>query len=116
MILVMMDTAGRRRIAELVRAEMARQGLSGPTIDAGGRVSRATVDRVKRGDPRVSDTTLMALGDILGLPRGFLTYVGEADIAKIAASGADPDLVRWTLDLVAESQDWPPTFRDAVNR
>lgn len=99
MIFPMIDSMGRLRIAELVRAAMGWEGLSGPSIEATGRVSRATVDRVKRADPKVSDTMLRALGDVLGLPRDFLIYVGAGDIEAIEQSSADPDLRRWTLSL-----------------
>lgn len=105
-IILFMDNAGRGRIAELVRASMGWQGLSGVAIDGTGRVSRATVDRIKRGDPNVSDTTLRALGDVLGLPRDFLIYVGSGDIAAIRdAASADPDLVRWTLASLFSNTD-----------
>jgi hypothetical protein len=97
----MIDTAGRHRIAELVRAQMAWTGMSGPGIEATGRVSRATVDRVKRADANVSDTMLRALGDVLGLPRDFLIYVGSANVLAIEQSGADADLLRWVLNLFA---------------
>lgn len=91
------DTTGRRRIADLVRAQMAWTGLSGPGIEATGRVSRATVDRVKRSDVNVSDTMLRALGDVLGLPRDFLIYVGSGNLNAIMRSGGDPDLIRWVM-------------------
>lgn len=98
----MIDDQGRIRIGMLVRAAMGWQGLSASRIEAGGRVSRATVDRVKRGD-KLSDTMLRALGDTLGLPRDYLLYVGTGDVAKVQASGADPDLIRWTTDLILSS-------------
>lgn len=100
MLTFMIDAQGRIRIGELVRAAIGWQGLSGPKIEAGGRVSRATVDRVKRGDPKVSDTMLRALGDTLGLPRDYLLYVGSGDVKQIERSGADPDLIRVTLSLI----------------
>lgn len=100
MLIFMIDTAGRIRIGQFVRAAMGWQGLSGSRIEAGGRVSRATVDRVKRGDPKVSDTMLRALGDTLGLPRDYLLYVGSGDARKIQESGADPDLIRVTIDMI----------------
>jgi hypothetical protein len=100
MLSVVIDAAGRRRIGELVRAVMAWEDLTGDSIGAGGRISRATVDRVKRGDPSVSDTTLHALGDVLELPRGFLLYVGDGDIEAIRQSGADPDLIVWTIRMM----------------
>jgi hypothetical protein len=102
MLIFMIDDQGRIRIGTLVRAAMGWQGLSASRIEAGGRISRATVDRVKRGD-RLSDTMLRALGDTLGLPRDYLLYVGTGDIQKIEASGADPDLIRWTTDLIEAS-------------
>jgi hypothetical protein len=102
MIVYMIDAEGRIRIGQFVRAAMAWQGLSGPKIDAGGRISRATVDRVKRADPRISDVTLLALGDVLGLPRKYLLYIGTRDAEKIRTSGADPDLIRVTLEMLEE--------------
>lgn len=105
MLSFMIDTQGRIRIGMLVRAAMGWQGLSGSRIEAGGRVSRATVDRVKRGDPKVSDTMLRALGDTLGLPRDYLLYVGNGDIRKIQESGADPDLIRVTIDMIRSGPD-----------
>jgi hypothetical protein len=101
--MVLMDepqTEGRARVGELVRAVMAWEGLSGSKIESSGRVSRATVDRIKRGDPTVSDTMLRGLGDVLGLPRDFLLYVRDGNDQQVSRSGADPDLVRWTLDLM----------------
>ncbi len=102
MLALMEATEGRQHIAELVRAVMAWNGISGPAIDATGRVSRATVDRIKRADPTVSDTMLRGLGDVLGLPRDYLLYVLEGNAAAVERSGADPDLVRWTLDLMRD--------------
>jgi len=105
MLSPVIDSTGRQRIAELVRAAMGWTGQSGPSIEATGRVSRATVDRIKRADERVSDTMLRALGDVLGLPRDFLIYVGEGDQSAISRSGADPDLLRWTLALFADNDE-----------
>lgn len=100
MLTFMIDSSGRIRIGRFVKAAMGWQGLSGSRIEAGGRVSRATVDRVKRGDPRVSETMLRALGDTLGLPRDYLLYVGSGNVRKIEESGADADLIRVTVDLI----------------
>lgn len=101
MLATMIDAAGRRRVGALVRAVMAWEGLSGPAIGAQGRVSRASIDRVKRGDDTISDTLLRALGDVLDLPRDFLLYVGNGDVEEVRNSGADPDLVRWTIALMS---------------
>lgn len=105
MLALMEETQGRQHVAELVRAMMAWSGLSGPAIDATGRVSRASVDRIKRGDVTVSDTMLRALGDVLGLPRDYLLYVLRGDTAAIERSTADADLVRWTVDLMRDPVD-----------
>lgn len=106
MLLFMIDSRGRIRIGETVKAVMAWEGYTGVGIDSTGRVSRATINRAKRGDP-ISDTMLRALGDALGLPRDFLLYVGAGDVRKVEMSGADPDLIRWTMDLIQtnHSQD-----------
>lgn len=96
------SAAGRDRIAAMVRAQMDWEGLSGPRIEKSGRVSRATLDRVKRGDENVSNTMLRAVGDVIGLPRDFLIYVGTGNLAAIEQTG-DPELVRWVrLNLFPE--------------
>jgi hypothetical protein len=99
MIYFMIDTRGRSRIGELIKAVMAWEGFTGTGIDSTKRVSRATINRAKRGD-QISDVMLRALGDALGLPRDYLLYVGAGDIRKVEASGAEPDLIRWTVDLI----------------
>jgi hypothetical protein len=76
------------------------RGLTGVTIDAGGQISRATLDRIKRHDT-VSDGILRALGDILDLPRDYLIHVGRGDVERIVRAGAaDPELLRWTMTLM----------------
>jgi hypothetical protein len=102
MLLFMIDARGRTRIGETVKAVMAWDGYTGVGIDSTGRVSRATINRAKRGD-QISDTMLRALGDALGLPRDYLLYVGAGNVRKIESSGADPDLIRWTTDLILSS-------------
>jgi len=100
----LMDTTGRQRIAELVRAAMAWQGLTKSRLEASGRVHRGTVDRVRRGDPTVSDAMLRSLGTALGFPSDFLLDVGIGDVPKVARSVGDPDLIRWTIDLMRANQ------------
>lgn len=112
MLVFMIDTNGRYWIAETVRAAMSWEGLTGERIEAGGRVSRATVDRVKARNPRVSDTMLRALGNVLGLPKDYLLYVGAGDIRRIEQSGADPDLIRWTIDLIMSPPSEPVRNED----
>lgn len=114
MIMYMIDTQGRMRIGRLVSAEMARRGITVHQLAAVGRPRIATINRIKAGDPNVSETMLRALGDKLDLPRDFLLYVGTADTVKIASSARagrtdDADLIRWTLDLIAA--DAPPGRR-----
>jgi hypothetical protein len=104
MLLFMIDARGRRRIGETVKAVMAWEGYTGVGIDSTGRVSRATINRAKRGDA-ISDTMLRALGDALKLPRDYLLYVGAGNVGKIESSGADPDLIRWTVDLIRAAPD-----------
>lgn len=104
MLYFMIDNRGRQRIGQLVSATMGWQNLTGVGIGNTGRVSRATVNRVKRGD-QMSETMLRAVGDALGLPRDFLLYVGSGDVRKIESSGGDPDLIRWTVDLIRGEQE-----------
>jgi hypothetical protein len=101
--------AGRNRVAQMVTAQMGWKGLSGPEIERLGRVSRATVDRVKRGDP-VSNAFLRALGDSIDLPRDFLLYVLDGDVEAVTRAAAhDEDLVRWTVDMILSTNGVHPT-------
>ena len=105
MIVTVIDETGRERIAILVSYELARLGMTRSRMrkEWSHRVSSATVDRVRTGKP-AGEQYLAAIGDLLGMPRGFLVYVGEGDAERIRTSGGDPDLIRWTLDLIdAES-------------
>lgn len=104
MLLFMVDNRGRHRIGELVKAVMAWDGRTPTAIDREGRISRATVNRARAGR-EMGDTMYRALGDVLGLPKDYLLYVGAGDIRKVEASGADPDLVRWTVDLIRSDDE-----------
>jgi hypothetical protein len=100
-----MPEAGRRRIAQFVHAALGWAGQNAQKRLVGtGRVSKATVDRVKRGD-EVSDTMLRALGDVMSLPRDYLLYIGYGEVDRLerllveAKDDANlRDLIRWTLD------------------
>jgi hypothetical protein len=101
MILHMIDNHGRGRIARFVTDEIARQGLSARALGAqAGRPRLPTIKRIKAGDPEVSETMLRAMGGKLGLPADWLIYIGTGDTRRIRGSGADPDLIRVTLDLI----------------
>lgn len=104
------EPEGRLRIAAFVHAALGWAGQSSAKNFIGtGRVSRATIDRVKRGE-EVSDTLLRALGDVLDLPRDFLLYIGYGDIHRIEhlADDADDDLrdlIRWTQEHLFTEPD-----------
>ena len=102
----MIDENGRRWIGALVGYEVGRLGLTRTRMrKQWSRVSPATVERVTRGEA-VGDQYLAAIGDLLGMPRGYLQYVGAGDTDRIKGSGADADLIRWTVDLIdADSND-----------
>lgn len=104
------DSEGRLRIAAFIYALL---GWDGPDVAekllGSGRVSRTTLDRVKRGD-NVSDTMLRAMGDVLDLPRDYLLYIGRANVDRIErllpeANDDLRDLIRWTLDLFEPEPD-----------
>jgi hypothetical protein len=100
MIHYMIDNSGRTRIGEFVRKAIARQGTSAVKVGAmPGRPSRETIQRIVAGD-EVSEVSLMALGTKLGLPADYLIYVGTGDTRRIRRSGADPDLIRVTIELI----------------
>ena len=91
-------------LSELVTAAMGWNGMSGPSISRTGRIGLSTVNRVKRLEP-VSETMLRALGDVLGLPRDYLLYVGRVDVESIVRSAQwDRDLLRWTMDMLVRNE------------
>jgi hypothetical protein len=100
MIHYMIDNSGRARIGEFVRKAIAWKQTSAVKVAAmTGRPSRQTIQRIVAGE-EVSEMSLMALGTKLGLPADYLLYVGTGDIPRIRRSGADPDLIRVTLELI----------------
>lgn len=115
-----MTEAGRRRIAEFVHAALGWAGQNAQKNLVGtGRVSKTTVDRVKRAED-VSDTLLRALGDVMGLPRDFLLYIGYGQVQRLerllADAGEDAnlrDLIRWTLDHLFPNDPDHPRVRPA---
>ncbi len=99
-ILGMVSDPGLRAIAQVVRGEMERRNLRERELADNARVSRPTITRIKAGN-RLSDVMYRAVGDALGLPRDYLLYVGNLDIGRIRAAAVhDPDLLRWTLDII----------------
>lgn len=106
------DAEGRQRIAAFIYALL---GWDGPAVMnkliGSGRVSKTTIDRVKRGEA-VSDTMLRAMGDVLDLPRDYLLYIGCGNVDRIERllPEADDDfreVLRWTLDLFSTEPDEP---------
>lgn len=111
MILYMIDRHGRARIARFVTDEIARQGLSARALAAApGRPSLPTIKRIKAADTDVTETSLRAMGGKLKLPADWLIYIGTGDERRIRNSGADPDLIRITLDLF--DRPMPPQWSD----
>ena len=103
MILFMIDRHGRARIARFVTDEIARQGLSTRALGAKpGSPRLPTIKRIKAADPDITETMLRAMGGKLRLPADWLIYIGTGDLRRIRNSGAEPDLIRVTLDLFEE--------------
>jgi len=103
MIFHMIDSEGRARIARFVRDHIERLGTSAEAVGAApGRPRIATIKRIKAADPDVSDSMLRALGGKLRLPFDWLIYIGAGDVRRIRESGAEPDLIRVTLDLIQD--------------
>lgn len=113
MIRYMIDRHGRARIARFVSDEIARQGLSTRALGAApGRPRLPTIKRIKAADPDVTETMLRAMGGKLRLPADWLIYIGNGDQQRIRNSGADPDLVRVTLDLFDGQPPTQPRWSD----
>lgn len=101
----MIDTRGRQRIANFVTALIDLRGTTAVAVGKQpGRPSLPTIKRIKTADPDVSDGMLLALGAKLGLPANYLVYVGTGDTRRISSSGADQDLIRFTLELISEDR------------
>lgn len=101
--------AGLADVATLVTAALGWKGTSSRALSKEGRISRVTVERIKRGE-RVSDVMLRALGDTLDFPRDFLLYVAYRDLDAIVRAGLvynDEDLVRWTAELLIGNHGHP---------
>jgi hypothetical protein len=114
MILHMIDATGRARIAKFVRDHIQRLGTSAEQIAAApGRPRIATIKRIKAADATISDSMLRALGGKLGLPFDWLLYIGTGDAVRIRESGADPDLIRVTLEYLDGSSPAARTTRRA---
>lgn len=110
MILYMIDRQGRARIARFVTDEIARRGLTTRSLGAApGRPALPTIKRIKAAE-EVSETMLRAMGGKLKLPADWLIYIGTGDERRIRNSGADPDLIRVTLDLL--DRPTPPRWSD----
>lgn len=114
------DDAGRQRIAEFVHAALGWAGINAAKRFYGtGRISRATLDRVKQAQD-VSPTMLRAVGDVLELPRDYLLYIGYADTDRIRKLAEDTDdenrkdLIRWTLDHLFPDNPTPTTRRNSA--
>lgn len=112
------DEAGRARIGKFVHAALGWAGVNAArNLASTGRISKATIDRVKRADT-VSDTLLRALGDVLDLPRDFLLYIGYGDVDRIERLAVENagdanlrDLIRWTLDHLFPDPPHSPKIR-----
>lgn len=112
-----MDEVGRRRVAEFVHAALGWAGMNASKRFTGtGRISRATLDRVKQGQD-VSPTLLRALGEVLELPRDYLLYIGYGDVDRIQKLAEETtnenrrDLIRWTLDHLFPDDNPPHSHR-----
>lgn len=114
-----MDAEGRLRIAAFLQALLGWDyPVTAQKLLGSGRVSPATIARAKRGEV-VSDTMLRVIGDVLGLPRDFLIYIGYGNADRIErllpeANDDFREVLRWTLDLFAGDDDpGEPRIRSA---
>jgi hypothetical protein len=104
MIVYMIEDQGRALIAQFVREYIPLSGTTAAALGAkAGTPKRNAIEKIKRGGI-VSPATLMSLGTKMGLPMKYLIYVGTRDTQRIAGSGADTDVIRFTLDLIASAR------------
>lgn len=94
----------RRAAGVVVRDEIARRGLKQDEAAEAAQVARSTLSRVIAGDPTVRPATFRAVEAALRLPRWFLDHVAAGDRAWVEASVTDPDLQRYTLDVMDEAE------------
>jgi transcriptional regulator with XRE-family HTH domain len=85
-----MKTTKRRKLAgDIVAAEFARQRFTREQTADRARTSPSTIDRVRKGDETVRDSTLRQVEGALGLPDNLLIYIANGDTAAIEAIGAN---------------------------
>jgi hypothetical protein len=115
MIVYMIEEEGRHLIGQFVREYIPLSGTTAAALGAkAGTPKRNAIEKIKRGD-LVSPATLMSLGTKMGLPMKYLIYVGTRDTNRIASSGADPDVIRFTLDLIASARPSGRSSADNAN-
>lgn len=78
----------------VVKKEASRLRLTTDQLAALARMDRSTIHRMSKG-AQLSEESLDRIEGALGLPRDFLTYVANHDLAAIGKTDAPPDLVTW---------------------
>lgn len=92
-----MDMEGsrdRELIGRLVEREVESR-TSWARFAEASNVSRATLYRVKDGDPRITERILRRIERALALPFDSLSAVGAHDFDGLTAMGLDEGLVIW---------------------
>lgn len=84
----------RRLIGLLVEREVESRMSWSHFADLSG-VSRATLYRVKEGDPRVTQRVLRQIERALDLPFDALTSVGVHDWISLRNNGLSEELITW---------------------
>lgn len=99
-----MTTLDRPLIARFVERQMRRDRALGswPALENASGVSRSTLHRLRKHDPRVTVSTFARLEPALGLPDDTLLLIGVHDLDGLTEVGADPGVIAWLRKELAK--------------
>lgn len=92
----------RALIAALVEREV-ESTTTWSRFSAEAGVSRATMHRLKVGDPRVTQRTLRRIEHALSLPFDSLTQVGVHDWDGLSRQGLNGEVIEWLKNKTTQS-------------
>lgn len=98
----MSNNRDRKLIGLLVEREVEGR-MSWTAFSQRANVSRATLYRVKEGDPKVTDRTFRRIEKALGLPFDSLSSVGAHDFDVLQQMGMERGLVTWLMHEARKS-------------
>lgn len=106
----------RKLIGKAVEREMRRNRAIGswPALDRATGVSRATLYRLRDGDPKITAGTFARVEAGLGMTTDTLLAIGLHDLEELADLGASSELVSWVRKEIEKSAGQSPHVSRSV--